>query len=192
LSFGRRGRPSSVVACRVVLALTNDRERNPGLWVRGTAWPCSGDLAQPRSDPQVGDGPLEETNAEAGRLIVGWVARLGASETQGVGHRVGVVSRHARQRERLVGQAEVAAGASQLEAALPDALRYLQPPAARRMRRSRIGTGAGPTGDLRRSVGTHDAPPVRRRGDTSFGSGTRPNSAARHGGHTHQSGMAGE
>ncbi len=191
LSFGRRGQPSSVVVCRVMLALAKDRERNPGPWGRGTARPGSGDLAQHRSDPQVGDGSLQEPNAAAGRLVVGRVARSGASESQGVGHGVGVVTRRAGERERLVGQVEAAAGASQLEAALPHPLRDLQPLAAGRMGRPRIGTGAGTAGDRRRSVGPHDASPVQRRGGTSFGFASRPNSAVRQGRHTHQPGIAG-
>ena len=191
LAFGRRGQLWSVVVGPAVLALANDRERNPGPWGRGAARPCSGDLVRHRSDAQVGDGSLQKPNAAAGRLVVGRVARLGASETQSVGHRIGVVTRRARKRQRLVGQVEVAAGASQLEAALPHALRDLQPPAAGRRGRSRTGTGAGIAGDRRRSVGPHDASPVQRRGGTSPGSGSRPNSAARQGGHTHQSGLAG-
>jgi hypothetical protein len=176
LSFGGRGRLWSVAVCRVVLALANDRERNRGPWDLGRVRPCSGDLAQLCSDPQVGNGSLQEPNAAAGRLVVGRVARLGASEAQGVSHGVGVVTRRARERERLVVRVEVAAGASQVEAAMPYALGDLQPPAARRMRRS---------------VSPHDASPVRRRGDTSFGYGSRPSSAAPQGGHTHQSGLAG-
>ena len=131
LSFGRRGQPSSVVVCRVVRALAKDREPNPGPRGHGTAGLASRDLAQHRSEAQVGDGSLEEPNAAAGRLVVGRVARLGASESQGVRHRVGVVTRYACERERVVGHVEVAAGASQLEAALPHALRDLQPPAVR-------------------------------------------------------------
>jgi hypothetical protein len=69
-----------------------------------------------------------------------------------VGHGVKVVTRRACERERVVGQEEVAAGTSQFETAPPHALRDLQPLAAGRFR---IGTGAGAAGDRRRFVGPH-------------------------------------
>jgi hypothetical protein len=51
-----------------------------------------------------------------------------------MGHRVEVVTRRACERERVVGQGEVAAGTSQFEAALPHALRNLHCLAAGRTR----------------------------------------------------------
>ena len=191
MSLGRPGQRSSVVVCRVVVPLANDWECNPGPRGRAAARHGPGLLARHRSDPQVGDDSLQEPNTAAGRPVVGRMARLGESETQSVGHGVWVVTRRAGEREGLVGQVEAAAGASQLEAALPHALSDLQTRATGRMRRPRIGTGAGPAGDWRRAVGRHDASPVQRRGVTSFGSASRPNSAARQGGQTHQSGIAG-
>jgi hypothetical protein len=80
---------------------------------------------------------------------------LGASESQRVGHGVRIVARRACEGERVVGEVDVAPGASQFETALPHALRDLQPLAAGRARRRRIGTAAGAAGARRRSVGAH-------------------------------------
>jgi hypothetical protein len=100
-----------------------------------TPMPCAGDIALDRPDTQVADGSLQQPNAAAARLAVGRVARLGASESQGVGHGVEVVTRRACERERVVAKAEVAAGTSQFETALPHALGDLQSLAAGRTRR---------------------------------------------------------
>jgi hypothetical protein len=132
-----------------------DRGRDAGPCGRVRPTPCAGDLARARSDTQVADGSLQQPKAAAGRLAVGGVARLGPSESQGVGHRVKVVARRACEGERMVGEVEVAPGASQFEAALPHALRDLQPVAAGRVRRVRIGTATGAAGARRRSVGAH-------------------------------------
>ena len=77
-------------------------------------------------DTQVGDGALQEPNAPACRLVVGGVAGLRASETQGMGQRVGIVAGHAQQRERLAGQVELLAVIGHLVAVLPHALCDLQ------------------------------------------------------------------
>ena len=154
-SFGRRGQRSSIVACRVVPTFVKDREHDPGWWGLVTPTPCAGDIAPDRPDTQVADGSLQQPNAAAGRLGIGRVARLGASESQGVGHGVKVVTRRACERERVVAQVEMAAGTSQFQTALPHALRHLPSLAAGRTRRLRVGTGAGAAGDRRRSVGAH-------------------------------------
>ena len=58
----------------------------------------------------------------AGGLVVGGVTRLRASETEGVGHGVGVVAGRVQQRERLLGRVELVAVVSQFEAVVPHAL----------------------------------------------------------------------
>jgi hypothetical protein len=73
-----------------------------------------------------------------------------------VGQGVTVVARRACEGERVIGEVEGAPGTSQFEAALPHALRDLQPLAAGRAHRLRIGTAAGAAGARRRSVGAHD------------------------------------
>jgi len=137
------------------MAEVKNRERDPGPWGLVTPTPCAGDIALDRPDTQEADGSLQQPNAAAGRLAIGRVARLGASESQGVGHGVKVVTRRPCERERVVAQLEVAAGTCQFETALPHALRDLQPLAAGRTRRFRVGTGAGAAGDRCRSVGPH-------------------------------------
>jgi Transposase len=90
--------------------------------VAGSAWPGSGDLACLCFDAQEGDGSFQQPDAAAGGLVVGGVARLRASETEGVGHGVGVVAGRAQQRERLVGRVELVAVVCQFEAVVPHAL----------------------------------------------------------------------
>jgi hypothetical protein len=117
--------------------------------------PCAGDIALDLPDTQVADGSLQQPNAAAGRLAIGRVARLRASESQGMGHGVEVVTCRACERERVIAQVEVTVGTRQFQTALPHALRDLEPLAAGRPRRFRVGAGAGATGDRRRSVRPH-------------------------------------
>jgi hypothetical protein len=132
-----------------------DRERDPGPRRRVTPTPCAGDITLDRSDTQEADGSLQQPNAAAGLFAIGRVARLGASESQRVGHGVRVVARRACEGERMVGKLEVAPGTSQFETAPPHTLRDLQPLAAGRGRRLRIGTAPGAAGARRRSVRAH-------------------------------------
>jgi hypothetical protein len=90
--------------------------------VAGSAWPGSGDLAWLCFDAQEGDGSFQQPDAAAGGLVIGGVARLRASETEGMGHGVGVVVGRVQQRERLVGRVELVAVVSQFEAVAPHAL----------------------------------------------------------------------
>ena len=101
--------------------------------------------------PQVGDGLLEKPDAAAAGLVMRRVTRSRASETQGVGHGVDIVAGGSGERERLVGQADVAAGARacQFETALPHMLRELHLRSADRVDESRFRTGAMTAGDRR-------------------------------------------
>src|SRR4029453_13141796 len=174
-------RSSTVVASAITTRVPRAR----------SAWLGSGELQWLHLDTQVANCVLQEPDAAACGLVAGGVARLRAAETQGVGQRVGIVAGRSQQCERLVGQVEMLAGATQLEAALPHALRDLQWRPTGRMRRARAGTVPPGIDNLAGGVGPPDVTPVGRGRTAPFGAWWRPNRMARQGGHTHQSGLAG-